>query len=387
MNKQFARLSLLILILISTIIPVSANSTAQQQPASCPYQQVCELTQQALALLQKYNIPASELDNILRILGTNGVQGVAQYLVQSGMSQEQATAILQEAAPLIEQGMNNSYVQAYIGALVTERVRENELIASRQQAMFASLRNPETVMSILNELGITGQDAEDFLALQQFAAGLGYSPATIDRMAQANAIYQLLGEASDLSDEEKSQLAMQAISDPAGFEAALAEKGVDMDYIYENFEGAYYNFYAELGFDDEAIAKFQELAFAAEVIEAGSSIENMQDLLARYGFLPEEISGLLAGWQGWSSPADIANFLASLGIGWQPEFDDFLDLYESDEYNASLDDWDSSEYMDADDDTSDDSDNNSSDQNNSDNNSSDQDDNNDDSSDDNNSDG
>lgn len=370
MNKQFGRLSLIILILISTITPVSANSTAQQQPASCPYQQVCELTQQALALLQKYNIPASELDNILRVLGTSGVQGVAQYLVQSGMSQEQATAILQEAAPLIEQGMNNTYVQAYIGNLVTERVRENELIASRQQAMFASLRNPETVMSILNELGITGQDAEDFLALQQFAAGLGYSPATIDRMAQANAIYQLLGEASDLSDEEKSQLAMKAISDPAGFEAALAEKGIDMDYINENFEDAYYNFYAELGFDDEAIAKFQELAFAAEVIEAGSSIESMQELLARYGFLPEEISGLLAGWQGWSSPADIANFLASLGIGWQPEFDDFLDLYESDEYNASLEDWDSSEYMDADDTSSDQDDSN--------NNSSDQDDNNDD---------
>ncbi len=319
--------------------PVSAQTSPP--PTTCPYQQACEIIQQATGLLQKYNIAPTELDSLLKAFGTGGQEGIAGRLMELGLDQAQTGALLQEAAPLLQSGMNNSYIQGYIGELVNGSIKENDDLASRQQEIITGLRNPDNILAILNELGIEGEEAEAFLNMTQFVTELGYSPATFERTAQANAIYALLLESDDtLSGEDLSYLTMLSLSDLEAFEAEAIALGVDVAYVYDNFEDAYTNFFLENGISEDEIEAFQELAFASAVIELGDDPEALANLLASYGYEDDMIAELLNGYDGWASPSDLVDFLGALGLGINGDFDDIFSLYDDADFIDALEDWD-----------------------------------------------
>ncbi|MDX2075363.1 MAG: hypothetical protein SFZ02_02950 [bacterium] len=351
-----------LLIFMLLFQPVSAQ-TSPPAPTTCPYQQACQIIGQAMQLLQKYNIQPTELDSLLKAFGTGGQEGMAGRLMELGLDQTQTGALLQEAAPLLQGGMNNSYIQTYIGELVNGKVKENDLTASRQQEIVKELRNPDEILAILTELGIEGEEAELFLEMALFVSELGYSPATFDRTAQANAIYALLSE-TGLGDEELSRLTMLALSDIDTFEAEAGSLGIDLTYLYENFEGAYINFFLENGFNEDEIGAFQELVFASEVIEAGDNVEDLANLLLQYGYDEADIASLLDGFDGWEDPFALIEFFGQLGMDWSDDYNDLLTLSDDPEFNESLDVW-----LDENSDNNNSDDQNSDDQNSDDNNS------------------
>lgn len=291
---SFKRLVVSLLMLTFVVFPIV--SFAQDQSGSdalAQRQQMAqELNDQAAQLLEKYNIPFSELANILPFVAKNDQEGLMEKLGNLGLDEQQIGGILQDAAPLIEQGMSTGIIQEYLAAQGKQALEEANIPTEDYAKYIQAMSSPKDFTSALEAAGIDGTELINFVQRAEELRQMGLGADDFDHAARIDALVQAMGE-SKFAQEDWDNLINAYSTSPEIFNEQLQAAGIDPEAFVAGFQEAYQNVYAEYGFDEASMAEFQDQALLEEIVNADGDPEALAALGAEYGLSEDQVTALV----------------------------------------------------------------------------------------------
>lgn len=204
-----------------------SNSQAQQAPSIkfAKTEEELKAVQGAFALLQKYNIPLTALDNLLPLISQP--EKLQAALKGLGLSDDQVGSLLQEAVPLIQQGgLDPKSLQSYVADQSRKLLEENGIAPELIKEILEKGMTPDQIKAYIAEKG-GSEEAGD-----KIAKGLTYYEALgLDQRTHANAIARdalALMEKYNIPPQALNEL-LPNITDPAAMVATLVKYGLSAE--------------------------------------------------------------------------------------------------------------------------------------------------------------
>ncbi|MCC7209713.1 MAG: hypothetical protein IT323_20550, partial [Anaerolineae bacterium] len=235
-----------------------------------------EVIGQAMGLLAPYNLTINDLSALFPNL--NNPQAMAATLVQKGLTMEQASQLLTQAAPIIQ--------QANEGGLLQYAVLNDQIAGMMNQAGFDYMlmynvgnviNDPEAIAAKMKEQGYTEAQIQSFQTLAVGMTAQGITPELIDGWTVKNMVYRLEGIGLDPTTINE----IVAL----GSRDAVQEYLEGLGYSGETLELALVNLAGCLGengevLDPERLQAYQAGEAARLLDEAGIDPENLGDILS-----------------------------------------------------------------------------------------------------------
>lgn len=150
-----------------------------------------EILIETLALAQSYGLNALDLQWLIALL--DDPQAMAAYLTEQGLTPEQATRFLEEAAVLLaDTGQHRLGYHAINGLLFTF-IDDAGLPAAMLYASAYLLDDPGAAAAYLTSIGYSAEQAQTFASLIPGLIERGATPETIEGWTASSMLYRLEG--------------------------------------------------------------------------------------------------------------------------------------------------------------------------------------------------
>jgi hypothetical protein len=289
--KRIVSLFIALLVFLIPVVMSAQNtgvSTVMQQRAAMAQQ----LTDQAGALLARYNIPFAELDNLLPFIARNDQQGLMNKLSDLGLDDQQISSILQEGAPLIQQGLETGIIQEYLAGQALNQLQEADIPADQYDDFFRAYSRPENLPALLEGFGLDANAVTAFVGRAEELRQMGLGADDFDQYMAVQAMAQAMSE-STLAQEDWSALIDAYFTAPDVFNAQLEAAGIDPEAFVDNFLTAYESTYADYGFDADEMQAYWDDALVESIVNADGDPDMLADVLGDWGFSDDEIAAFI----------------------------------------------------------------------------------------------
>lgn len=286
-----------------------------------------EVIGQAMGLLAPYNLTINDLSALFPNL--NNPQAMVATLVQKGLSVDQASQLLSQAAPLIQQASDSGLLQY---AVLNEQIVGTMSQAGFDYMLMYRLGNvindPEKIAAAMREQGYTDAQIQSFQGIAAGLAAQGITPELVDGWTVKNMVYRLEGIGLDPTSINEI-VALGSLDAVKGYLEDLGYSGDTLQLALVNISGCL----GENGevLDPERLQAYQAGEAAKLLDEAGLDPESLSEILSlkddpdamrafleeNYGLSDEQIAAFEKGLASATfaqtlDPEDLDDFIANV---------------------------------------------------------------------------
>lgn len=279
-------LRLVIILVAMMLLTSTASVGAQGGGTTCPQPTKCQLAQQGMALLQKYNVPVSLANGLLPYLSKGDLVGAGAYLMQAGVDQDTVNKLAQEVQPLIQQGLTSgAWQQLAVDNAVQSLPAE---ISPEERGKVLQMVGDPGLADFLTSRGLASDAIGGIVAKLEEAQEMGFDVGSLDEYVRIQGIAKAL-EAAGLSEDQRQALLDVYIDEGReGLQATLNEAGYDGKALSDQASEIIYSDYAAMGFTQEQATAFQSKAFLDNVQELAGDPEALAEYVQRRGFFGDD---------------------------------------------------------------------------------------------------
>lgn len=288
-----------------------------------------EILIQAIGILAPYNLSMNDLTALMPNL-TNP-QAMVATLMQKGLTQEQATQLLTQAAPLIQQASDGGMLQyALLNDQVAGMFSQAGLSHMMMYEMGNIINDPAAIAAYMQQKGYTDAQIQTFQGLAAGITAQGITPELLEGWTVKNMVYRLEGIGLDPTTIRE----VVALGNVDAVREYLMAQGFSGDML----ELALTNIQGTLGENGEVLTperldNFQAWEAANLFREAGVDPADLGNILAMKGD-PEAMSNYLAETYGLTDD-QIAAFEKGLN---NSTFGQTVDPENADDFSMNVED-------------------------------------------------